>query len=118
MKRNLKIIDEKKKLRHQNNKESIQELMMEGQIKANVIFDEDKDLRIIVPEVDLSIRNIFESGFANYIKGDWNQCKIDLKKFLGIKQNDGPSNTLLNVIQKHDYIAPISWPGYRELTEK
>ena len=31
---------------------------------------------------------------------------------------DGPSNTLLSVIQENGGKAPIDWKGYRELTEK
>lgn len=34
------------------------------------------------------------------------------------KKKDGPSTTLLNVINEHDGIAPKDWPGYRVLTEK
>lgn len=31
---------------------------------------------------------------------------------------DGPSNTLLNVIEEYNGVAPKNWRGYRELTEK
>jgi len=31
---------------------------------------------------------------------------------------DGPSLTLLDVMQEHGFRAPATWAGYRELTEK
>ena len=31
---------------------------------------------------------------------------------------DGPSCTLLDFMRSHDFQAPATWPGYRELTEK
>ena len=31
---------------------------------------------------------------------------------------DGPSNTLLEVIEDNHGVAPASWKGFRELTEK
>ena len=31
---------------------------------------------------------------------------------------DGPSCTLLDYMRTHNFCAPASWKGYRELTEK
>lgn len=35
-----------------------------------------------------------------------------------IKPNDGPSSTLITVMQEYGFKAPSDWKGYRELTEK
>ena len=32
--------------------------------------------------------------------------------------NDGPSNTILEVIKENGNTAPADWKGYRDLTEK
>ena len=31
---------------------------------------------------------------------------------------DGPSQTLINVIESHKGVAPSTWKGFRELTSK
>jgi len=32
--------------------------------------------------------------------------------------NDGPIKTLMNYMKEFKFVAPESWKGYRELTEK
>ena len=64
-------------------------------------------------------------GFSAYREGSWLQAKqiLEQTKFmrrtlLGQPLQDGPSNTLLNFMAGHDYTAPFTWKGYRELTDK
>ena len=60
----------------------------------------------------------FTSGFDNYISGKWQEAKNKFSKCLQFYPNDGPTNTLYDFIEKHDFVAPSNWKGYRELTSK
>ena len=60
---------------------------------------------------------MFAKGFKAYIAGDWAKAHL---RFTEIKKamNDGPTNTLLGVIEKHKCKAPADWQGFRALTSK
>jgi hypothetical protein len=65
-----------------------------------------------------------------YLAGNWGEAKKIFEKtlvnhFIGyFNKNflpdyvDGPSNTLLLVIEESGGKAPSNWEGFRELTEK
>ncbi len=62
----------------------------------------------------------------NYINGKWSEAltifKETLVKYLFQNMRsdhiDGPSQTLIGVIERQKGEAPINWNGYRELTSK
>jgi len=65
----------------------------------------------------------FQRGLELYTNGEWLQARDVLQKtrtYLKAQGQvvDGPSDSLLTVMQKHNYNAPKSWKGFRELTEK
>lgn len=68
----------------------------------------------------------WQAGFTHYIKGEWSEALAHFEGTLvrPADQNfypdepDGPSNTLLNVINNRGRTAPENWKGFRELTSK
>mmetsp|Transcript_17831 Transcript_17831/g.51102 ORF Transcript_17831/g.51102 Transcript_17831/m.51102 type:complete len:937 (+) Transcript_17831:323-3133(+) len=60
----------------------------------------------------------FRVAMTAYFNGEWAVCKVELEKILEEKPEDGPAISLLEVMKKHDFLAPSGWRGYRELTEK
>lgn len=66
----------------------------------------------------------FRRGLELYTDGEWSKARDILQKTktyvnaLGQEVVDGPSDSLLTVMQKYNYNAPKSWKGFRELTEK
>jgi class 3 adenylate cyclase len=66
----------------------------------------------------------FKRGLRHYVAGEWSQAKEILhttRTYVtaqGERALDGPSESLLAVMKTHDFIAPKTWKGYRELTEK
>ncbi|KAL4852756.1 Ras guanine nucleotide exchange factor W [Chlorella vulgaris] len=67
----------------------------------------------------------FAVGYAAYRDGDWPAARAVFLETLSMREDragqpvrDGPSATLLRVMAGHNFQAPASWPGYRELTEK
>lgn len=64
----------------------------------------------------------WREAYAAYIQGDWSTAHRLLKEGQEMVPNDGPTKTLLKVIERMcerpGYNAPKNWPGWRELTEK
>lgn len=66
----------------------------------------------------------FGEGFEAYSRGDWKAAHDILRATLtsrminGKPVRDGPSDTLLRVMEEYDFKAPPDWRGFRELTEK
>jgi len=87
-------------------------------------FEEHPDI-IGVSARDEEFLNLFSNGFQHYIEGDWKKakyvlrsCEMRRKTKSGQLIADGPSQTLLRVMEEHDFQAPAGWEGYRELTDK
>lgn len=60
-----------------------------------------------------------DMAYRNYEAGEWAVGKDmleSLEAMLG--RADGPSQTLLNYMKLFNYVAPSTWKGYRELSEK
>jgi class 3 adenylate cyclase len=58
----------------------------------------------------------FKMGFKNYIEGEWQVSQGLLVKacnILGFR--DGPSESLLEFMQRHKFNAPKDWRGFRDL---
>lgn len=60
----------------------------------------------------------FNSGFKNYVLGDWKKAKMHFLKCMLIYENDGPVKTLYQFIENHGFLSPSNWNGYRCLTSK
>lgn len=56
----------------------------------------------------------------NYLSGNWSDACEYFEKTneLHPNKNDGPSKTLIKLIQSYQKEAPVNWQGFRELTEK
>lgn len=89
------------------------------------------DFNLCVPRhgmcmhASLSVMVVCGQGFAAYKAGDWEGARCILEQTKWIRQTvlgqplqDGPSTTLLDYMAHFDYVAPFTWKGYRELTEK
>ena len=68
----------------------------------------------------------FKRGFDLYRAGEWGDAAAVLRETArgfgggerGDDREDGPSLSLLRVMEAHGCEAPRDWKGYRELTEK
>ncbi len=61
---------------------------------------------------------IFAEAYALYKKGEFVEAHAKLHKGLELNPKDGPSKTLIEVIEDFDMKAPADWAGYRALTSK
>ena len=85
----------------------------------------DQDIVAMHSTVDGSFLARFAAGYAAYAAGRWGEARQLLEATAtarcapgGGTTHDGPSRTLLGVMEAHGYKAPAGWAGFRELTEK
>lgn len=92
---------------------------LEKEIPMSSQFSEDEDLRLMRSTQNPEFVKSFNEAFQHYVRGNWHKCKQGLILAESIKgERDGPSVTLLDVIDEYGGEAPANWDGYRELTEK
>ena len=89
----------------------------EGTYKISQLFQEDEELKLMRSSISRDFLNKFNQGMQHYRDGNWDQAKLILEEANMIKP-DGPSNTLLEVIEENGGRAPSDWNGFRVLTEK
>lgn len=69
---------------------------------------------------------LFVQAYELYRAGQWAEAHAVLQETKTMRKHpmtgesvvDGPSSTLLSFVEQHDCVAPQSWSGFRELTEK
>ena len=90
-------------------------------------FAEHPDITQLRKGVTTEFLEEFKKGFKLYEAGEWDKAAevlkttsqgFRMKTTKGEPIVDGPSLSLLQVMEKHDFKAPANWRGYRELTEK
>lgn len=86
------------------------------QIKVN--FGADLDFIALQKGVDPSFYDVFKEGVQAYLDGEWPKAKEILEKAQKLKPGDGPTESLMNVMNATDFNAPMTWKGYRQLTSK
>ena len=67
----------------------------------------------------------FNAAYDEYKNGNWSKAKEALEAIINERRDkngqaikDGPSETLLEVMERTNYQAPEGWAGFRALTEK
>ena len=103
---------------HKIAKKRIELSFIEGNEKANSLFSTDEDLERISKQCFSPLNTIFKEGYQLYVKGDWPACKAKMEECLNMNPTDGPTNALYQVLKETQFMAPPTWKGYRELTEK
>lgn len=85
----------------------------------------DQDIVAMHSTVDGSFLARFAAGYAAYAAGRWGEARQLLEATAAARcapgggmTHDGPSRTLLGVMEAYNYKAPAGWAGFRELTEK
>lgn len=93
------------------------------------IWEQNVHIQAMCLPYTFEFREIFKTGFQNYIEGEWEVSRIWLQRTLKMlsplqvdrggrpKENelkDGPSEALLRFMDRYDFHAPASWPGFRK----
>lgn len=88
-----------------------------GTFKISTLFQEDEELKLMRSTISAAFISKFSQGVEAYVQGDWEHAKTILIEVNEMKP-DGPTNTLLEVIEEFGGRAPPDWKGSRYLTEK
>ena len=87
-------------------------------------FLEHPDIALMRKRVSEEFLNDFHRAFQKYERGEWNEARTLLHKtrkrvsYNGEEIEDGPTKSLLAVMERTNYRAPSDWNGFRVLTEK
>jgi hypothetical protein len=83
-------------------------------------FEEDEQLVAMRRNINSRFLDAFREGFGQYLKGNWKDAKrlLLFAQELNGQETDGPTRTLLEIIDEHKTEPPSDWAGFRELTEK
>lgn len=82
-------------------------------------FSYDKDLKFILENFDSEFHENFLKGVKFYLEGNWQESLNILNKNKQFKkENDGPTTALLHFMKSYNFVCPLIWNGYRELSEK
>mmetsp|Transcript_19276 Transcript_19276/g.68107 ORF Transcript_19276/g.68107 Transcript_19276/m.68107 type:complete len:865 (-) Transcript_19276:193-2787(-) len=85
---------------------------------ASADFANDAGLRDLHAGLHADFFKTFNRGADAYFAGAWGEAKAGLEEAMALKPEDGPSTTLMEVMGRDGFVAPVDWPGYRALTEK
>lgn len=86
------------------------------------VFKNDADFTDLRKNYNKEFGELWKNSYDAYIEGDWSTAHRLLKDGQEICPEDGPTKTLLRVIEtmcvRPGYNAPEDWEGFRALTEK
>lgn len=63
-------------------------------------------------------RSTFDDAVEKYIAGNWPLAISGLKRCVELWCDDVPARVLIEYIRENGSVSPVSWHGFRELTEK
>lgn len=117
---NRKILDlqQKKikrvKARLKRDRDKVQ--IFDGTIKLINKFELDADLaKMRTPFTD-RFYEAFNDGLHDYLAGRWESARRKLEAVEAVRGSpDGPSLSILRVMEEHHFKAPPDWEGWREL---
>ena len=86
------------------------------------VFRNDIDFTDLRKDYNKEFAKNWQEAYKHYIGGDWAMAHRLLKDGQAMVPSDGPSKTLIRVIERMSkrpgFNAPDDWQGYRALTEK
>ena len=100
-------------------KRAVKQRITGEHVDTSDLYLMDDDIRELRKNVNPTFEKKFRKGYISYIKGDWALAEGVFAQCLKLDPGDGPTMTLKKYIsEQHLGIAPKTWKGYRELTEK
>jgi class 3 adenylate cyclase len=108
-----------RKVKMRLERDKLKKDVMKNTVEMWRTFEEDKDLKLMREGISEEFLQAFKLAFLLYIQGKWEEARAGLMYSEQLKgDKDGPVQSLVQFIDEHNGVAPISWMGYRELIEK
>lgn len=86
------------------------------QLKVSDLFQFSRKLVRLRKEQESGFESNWAMLIAAYETGNWEACREALAEAIRLRPCDGPAKVLMQVMAEHDYKAPESWKGHRELS--
>lgn len=113
---------EKRKMgvKRKSDRDTRRERIFSQKLTTSRLLDTDTDYQEMRKPFKQAFYVRWENALQLYLEGQWEMAKPILEETLNMTpgRTDGPSQTLLGVINDHNGSAPSDWKGFRELTEK
>lgn len=77
-----------------------------------------KEVMKVQNGLDPNFTRTFNLAIAHYCGGHWGKAKTCLAEAQKLMPEDGPTKSLMGVMEKNQFEAPKDWKGYRALTSK
>jgi len=108
-----------RKVKMRLERDKLKKDVMKNTVEMWRAFEEDKDLKLMREGISEEFLQAFKSAFLLYVQGRWEEARTGLLYSEQLKgDKDGPVQSLVQFIDEHNGVVPISWMGYRELIEK
>lgn len=78
-----------------------------------VDFEGDPSYKQLQDGIPKDFFDKYSQGAQAYFQGSWALAKEMLDAALVLKPSDGPIASMCQFMQKHNFEAPVEWPGYR-----
>jgi len=101
----------------------LKEKLFSGEWDVKTLIMQEDDMMMIRKRYPNDFFREWNAGVNAYLRGEWTSAQKRLSKTLrmlstsGTEWIDHPSQTLLNFMQKYDFVAPESWRGFRDISE-
>jgi class 3 adenylate cyclase len=81
-------------------------------------FETDEEFLGLQKGIHPNFKPLYEAGIDAYLSGDWGLARTKFEAAKALKDDDGPIQTLMEVLEESHFVAPESWKGFRPLTSK
>ena len=114
----MRLPNQMKKREHERERQDTWTKLERSRKTTKMIIDRDSDIIEMRQGQNQAFLKLFVQAYAYYKQGLFEDAHEMLKMALEVNPKDGPSKTLLEVIEDHGKKAPEGWQGYRALTSK
>ena len=107
-----------KKEERRTEKGYLEKSLQRGEQTTYDLIKNDAEFRELRRTFNPIHEKLFNKAYQQYKQGDWPAATESFNKCMTMRPDDGPTKTLMNVINNHNGLAPQDWKGYRALTSK
>ena len=74
-------------------------------------------MKLLLKDFNVQFHEAFKTAVEHYLQGEWEKAAVYFNDAMKIRENDGPSKSLMVFMEKFGFKKPDDWQGFRELTE-
>ena len=114
----MRLPNQMKKREHERERQDTWTKLERSRKTTKMIIDRDSDIIEMRQGQNTAFLKLFVQAYAYYKQGLFDDAHQMLLLALEVNPKDGPTKTLIEVIEDFGKKAPEGWAGYRALTSK